>query len=359
MFRLVIAFLITAAWPLGLAAEEIKFDFTQTKAGKLPEKFSTVFLGKDDPSGPAKWEITETQTPSSLAKEDSKNTNLANGWALSQTSSSSFRKGASICLFEDEEFHDFTFSTRIRIDNGAFKQMAGIVFRAKDAKNFYALALDSIEGKIRLIKVVDSKEVTSWKTAGELAFSKNEWHTLRVVCKSNQFSCYHNGVRINNDAPFSDSEQLKGKVGFITFLDTTAGFAHPKVSYKRRIILAQRLIESMKTKWERIEDVQIFARVNKDEPLKVVGSLDPTKLGQQASDVTEGVVETTQYGYAKENKTVTVTAPVRDRNGEPVAAVKIKMRRFRGQTKKASIVRTVPIVKHIESRMRNAKDLLK
>ena len=54
---------------------------------------------------------------------------------------------------------------------------------------------------------------------------------------------------------------------------------------------------------------------------------------------------------------MTVTAPVRDRNGEPVAAVKVKMRRFRGQTQKASIVRTMPIVKHIESRMRDAKDL--
>lgn len=358
MFRLIIAFLITATWPLDLAAEEIKFDFAQTKAGKLPEKFSAVFLGTDDPSGPAKWEITETQTPSSLAKEDSKNTNLANGWALSQTSDSSFRKGAAISLYEGEEFGDFTFSTRVRIDSGAFRQMAGIVFRAKDTKNFYSIALDSIERKVKLIKVVDAKEVTSWETAEKPTLSKNEWHTLRVVCKANQFSCYYNGVDINK-GPFSDSEQLKGKVGFITFLDTTAGFAHPKVSYKRRIILAQRLIESMKTKWERIEDVQIFARVNTDEPLKVVGSLDPTKLGQQASDVTEGVVETTQYGYAKENKTVTVTAPVRDRNGEPVAAVKIKMRRFRGQTKKASIVRTVPIVKHIESRMRNAKDLLK
>lgn len=358
MFRLVIAFLITAAWPLGLAAEEIKFDFAQTKAGKLPEKFSTVFLGTDDPSGPAKWEITETQTPSSLAKEDSKNTNLANGRALSQTSSSSFRKGAAISLYEGEEFGDFTFSTRVRIDGGAFKQMAGVVFRAKDPKNFYSLTIDSIDNKVFLTKVVDGKETSSWNTLADISIPKNEWHTLRVVCKASQFSCYFNGVDVNN-GPFADSEQLNGKVGFITFLDTTAGFAHPKVSYKRRIILAQRLIESMKTKWERIEDVQIFARANTGEPLKVVGSLDPDKLGQQASDVTEGVVETTQYGYAKENKTVTVTAPVRDRNGEPVAAVKIKMRRFRGQTKKASIVRTVPIVKHIESRMRDAKDLLK
>ena len=359
MIRLAFAFLITATWPLGLAAEELTLDFSQTKVGKLPEKFSAIFLGTDDPSGPAKWQVTESRTPSSLAKEDSGNNNLANSHALSQTSNSSFRKGAAICIYEGAEFGDFTYSVRVRIDSGAFKQMAGIVFRAKDANNFYALTIDSIDGKVSLTKVVDRKQTSYWSTNGELPIPKSEWHTLRVVCKADRFSCYHNGVRINSDAPFSDREQLKGKVGFITFLDTTASFARLKVSHKRKIILAQRLIESIKTKWERVEDIQIFARVSSDEPLKVVGSLDPAKLGQEASDVTAGVLETTQFGYAMENKNVTVTAPVRDRNGEPVAAVKVKMRRFRGQTKKASIVRTMPVVKHIESRMRDAKDLLR
>ena len=354
MIRLALAFLITAAWPLGPAAEELKFDFSQTKVGKRPDKFSATFLGKDDLSSPAKWQVTETRTPSSLAKENSGNNNLANSQALSQSSSSSFRKGAAICLYEGEEYGDFTFSTRLRIDSGAFKQMAGIVFRAKDAKNFFALTIDTIDNKLTLTKVVDEKETSSWNTIGDLTIPKNEWHTLRVVCKADRFECYHNGIPINT---FSDRGRQAGKVGFITFLDTTASFAHPKVIHKRKIILAQRLIESIKTQWERIEDVQIFARANPDAPLKVVGSMDSAKLGQTASKVTEGVLETTQFGYAKEKKTVTVTAPVRDRNGEPVAAVKVKMRRFRGQTQKASIVRTMPVVKHIESRMRDAKDL--
>ena len=71
-----------------------------------------------------------------------------------------------------------------------------------------------------------------------------------------------------------------------------------------------------------------------------------------------GVVKRAEFGYARKDKSVIVTAPLKDRNGEPVAAVKVKMRRFKGQTKKASIVRIMPIVKLIESRMRDAKDLL-
>ena len=59
------------------------------------------------------------------------------------------------------------------------------------------------------------------------------------------------------------------------------------------------------------------------------------------------------------NKSVIVTAPLRDRNGDPVAAVKVKMERFRGQTEKTSITRIMPVVKLIESRMRDAEDLFK
>ncbi|MED6327109.1 MAG: family 16 glycoside hydrolase, partial [Verrucomicrobiota bacterium] len=201
MIRLALAFLITAAWPLGPAAEELKFDFSQTKVGKRPDKFSATFLGKDDLSSPAKWQVTETRTPSSLAKENSGNNNLANSQALSQSSSSSFRKGAAICLYEGEEYGDFTFSTRLRIDSGAFKQMAGIVFRAKDAKNFFALTIDTIDKKLTLTKVVDEKQTSSWNTIGDLTIPKNEWHTLRVVCKADRFECYHNGIPINT---FSD-----------------------------------------------------------------------------------------------------------------------------------------------------------
>ena len=76
MIRLALAFLVTAAWPLGPAAEELKFDFSQTKVGKRPDKFSATFLGKDDLSSPAKWQVTETRTPSSLATETVSYTHL-------------------------------------------------------------------------------------------------------------------------------------------------------------------------------------------------------------------------------------------------------------------------------------------
>ena len=128
---------------------------------------------------------------------------------------------------------------------------------------------------------------------------------------------------INNGNPFSDSEQLKGKIGFITFRDTTASFAHPKIIYKPRIVLAQSLIETIKTKWGRIEDVQIYARSKSSEVFKVAGSMDPKRLNIPASEVIIGVVKTAQFGYARKDKSVIVTAPLKDRNGEPLSLIHI------------------------------------
>jgi len=47
-----------------------------------------------------------------------------------------------------------------------------------------------------------------------------------------------------------------------------------------------------------------------------------------------------------------------DRNGEAVAAVRIVLQPFPGQTEQAALARATPIVKEMERRVRSAKDLV-
>ena len=54
---------------------------------------------------------------------------------------------------------------------------------------------------------------------------------------------------------------------------------------------------------------------------------------------------------------MTVTMPLRDRNGETVGAVAVRMKSFAGQTEKNAIVRALPIVKPMEARIQSARDL--
>ena len=54
---------------------------------------------------------------------------------------------------------------------------------------------------------------------------------------------------------------------------------------------------------------------------------------------------------------VVVTLPLHDRNGDRVAAARVVMRSFAGQTEQNAIVRAMPIIKQMQGRIQNAKDL--
>ena len=54
---------------------------------------------------------------------------------------------------------------------------------------------------------------------------------------------------------------------------------------------------------------------------------------------------------------VVVTLPVHDRNGEPVAALRVEMKSFPGQTESNAIARALPIAKDIESQLTGTREL--
>jgi hypothetical protein len=60
---------------------------------------------------------------------------------------------------------------------------------------------------------------------------------------------------------------------------------------------------------------------------------------------------------AKGDDTMIVTLPLHDRNGDVAAAVRVKMKTFKGQTDENAIVRAMPIVKDMEDRMPAVDDL--
>jgi hypothetical protein len=49
--------------------------------------------------------------------------------------------------------------------------------------------------------------------------------------------------------------------------------------------------------------------------------------------------------------------PLHDSNGDTIAAVRVIMKPFPGQTEKNAIARAMPIVKEMEPRVQKAKDL--
>ena len=53
-----------------------------------------------------------------------------------------------------------------------------------------------------------------------------------------------------------------------------------------------------------------------------------------------------------------LTLPLRDSNGDKVAAVRMVMKAFPGQTENNAVARAMPVIKGMESRIQTWKDLL-
>ena len=61
--------------------------------------------------------------------------------------------------------------------------------------------------------------------------------------------------------------------------------------------------------------------------------------------------------YGREKDTVSVVQPLRDRNGEPIAAVRVVMRSYPGQIEQAVLQRANPIVKEMQFRVQSLEEL--
>lgn len=125
----------------------------------------------------------------------------------------------NVALIRDAIAKDVDVSVRVKALAGALDQGGGLVWRAKDAKNYYVVRYNPLEDNFRLYKVVDGKR-TQIETAN-LAHS-NGWFTLRVVMKGDRVECFYNGGKhlVANDATFTGP----GKIGLWSKSDAQSLF---------------------------------------------------------------------------------------------------------------------------------------
>ena len=61
--------------------------------------------------------------------------------------------------------------------------------------------------------------------------------------------------------------------------------------------------------------------------------------------------------YGKDKGSVSVTMPLRDRNGDAIAAVRVVMKSFPGQTENNALARALPIAKDLERNLTGTREL--
>ena len=181
-------------------------------AGKLPQGWIAAKTGEGPGSA---WQVVEDST-------------APGGKALAQTSADGPKTLFNLCVAEKANFLDVDLRVAFKAVAGKIDQGGGLLWRYKDAKNYYICRMNPLENNFRLYKVVDGKRTQLGSV--DVKAPAGKWHTLRIVQEGNRIQCYLNDKLEleSKDETFKEP----GKIGFWTKADAQTHFAGLRVEAK-------------------------------------------------------------------------------------------------------------------------------
>lgn len=338
---------LICAWPV-CAAERV-FEFAGTAVDKTPAGFRSALAGEGKPG---EWKVILDEVPPLLAPLSDKAPVVTRRAVLAQTSRDATDERFPMLIFDGDAYGDFTLTTRFKLVDGDTEQMAGIAFRVQDEKNFYVIRASGLGNNIRFYKMVGG--VRSNPIGPEVPLARGVWHALVIQCKANQIQCQLNGQPAI--PPLTDNSFTAGKIAFWTKSDAVSYFADTKVVYTPRVPLAHTLVTEMLKKHPRLVDLKIYTRGPDGEP-RVAGSKDEKEVGEAGGKFEKDCLAKGTIFHSRDQETASVVMPLKDNNGEPVAAVRLRMNAFPGQMEQTSLSRARPIVKAMQARVQTVADL--
>lgn len=337
------------AW--SIQAAERTFDFSSVKQDEIPAGFRSLIAGDGKPG---EWRVLFEEVPSLMPSITTQAPKTAKKAVLAQLSKDGTDEHFPMLVYDEENYGDFTFSALFKTVSGAKEQMAGLAFRIQDEKNFYVVRASALGNTFKFYKVVNG--VRSMPIGPEVAISRNTWHEISVECKGNRIRCQLDGKELF--PVLTDYSFNAGKIGFWTKSDSVSYFCDARLSYTPRESLATVLIRDQMKKYPRLLGLQVYATTGTNAIPCVVASDKKNELGIAGGTVECNVVSSNQIYYGKIKGNAVVTYPLHDRNGDAVAAVRVVMESFKGQTEQSAIIRAMPVVKDMEWRVRSKAELI-
>jgi hypothetical protein len=328
---------------------ELRFSLAETPAGEVPAGFTNLLAGG---GSPGKWQVLMDEVPPLMAPLTPLAPSITRRAVLGQLSKDPTDERFPMLAYDNEVFGDFTLTTRFKIVGGEVEQMAGIAFRLQDERNFYVIRASALGRNLRFYKVVNGAR--SPLIGPELEISRNEWHDLKVQCIGARIRCELDGRAVLPE--LNDTTFRMGKIAFWTKSDSVSYFADTVIQYTPRIPLAQQIVTSVMEKNSRLIALQIFAKAAGTNATRIIASKDESDIGKSGGQYESSCIEEGQMFYSKNSSFVALVMPLRDRNGDVVAAARIHMTTFPGQTERNAVIRATPIVKEMEARMKATGD---
>jgi hypothetical protein len=202
-----------SAAPTQKAGSTFVYHFDSDATGELPAKFHEGLTGG---GGAVKWVVrTEDSAPSKPN-------------VLAQTSADQTNNRFPLAIADEGSFRDLDLSVKFKAVSGTIDRAAGLVFRLKDANNYYVVRANALEDNFNLYHVVNGSR--RGIKGSQVRVSSGEWHELRVEASGNKFTCYFDSDKKieATDETFKDA----GKIGVWTKADSVTFFDDLKVVAK-------------------------------------------------------------------------------------------------------------------------------
>jgi hypothetical protein len=131
----------------------------------------------------------------------------------------------NVALIQGTSYKDIDLSVKLRAVAGEVDRGGGVVWRAKDAKNYYIARYNPLEDNFRVYKVEGGKrtQFQSAKVPGD-----EKWHTLRVTMVGAKITCFLDDQKHleAEDSTFPDA----GMIGLWSKADAQSYFDELTVS---------------------------------------------------------------------------------------------------------------------------------
>jgi hypothetical protein len=199
--------------PLQAAGQQLIYNFDSDSAGQMPAKFHSARTGQ---GSEGKWAVMADSSAPSRPN------------VVAQTSTDKTDYRFPLLIADDGSFRDLDIGVKFKAVSGSVDQAGGLVFRLKDANNYYVVRANAAEDNYRLYHVVNGRRVQF--AGANLKVSSGAWHEVRVEAVGNKIVCYYDGVKKieATDDTFKDA----GKVGLWTKADSVTYFDDLRVTAK-------------------------------------------------------------------------------------------------------------------------------
>ena len=202
-FLLALASLSTAC-----AADKFVMSLDGDKAGELPRGWTAAKTGTGSGSV---WKV--------VADADGKK-------VLAQTSDQGRDGLFNLCVADSTSFTNVDMSVRFKAIAGKLDQGGGLVWRYRDAGNYYISRMNPLEDNFRVYKVVAGKRIQL--ATADVKAAAGKWHTLRIVHRGDHIECYFNGKKYLHAR--DDTFEAAGKIGLWSKADAQTYFAELRAS---------------------------------------------------------------------------------------------------------------------------------